>query len=228
MKDIYEYNNVKIEYLGHSGFVFESNGKRIALDPFLTGAPMAAKKPEDVKVDTILITHGHSDHVGDAVEIAKNNNAVIYSNFQVAKYCSDLGAKGEGRPVGFTHKLDWGTYHTRFALHTGNLPNGEDFGMAMSIMVDLGSTKIYCVGDSALHLDFKLAGEIYQPDIVLMPMNGNANMDIDEALIATKWLNPKKVIPIHWDMNAAEGMTPEAFKIRCEKELGIECVAMKP
>lgn len=228
MRDIFEYNDVRIEYLGHSGFIFTQEQNRIVIDPFLTDAPLATKSPQDIKADAIFITHGHADHIGDAVEIAKQNNATIYSNFEVANYCSGLGAQAIGRPVGNTQKLDWGCYHTRFALHSGLLPNGESFGMAMSILLNFGSTSIYCVGDSALHLDFKLVGEIYQPDIALVPIGGMANMDMEKALIATKWLNPKKVIPIHWDMYADPSTDPMKFKLMVEQNLDIECVVLQP
>ena len=182
MTDTLEYKGVKIRYLGHSGFIIAKGEYSIVLDPFLTGAPMAVMKPSDIKASDILLTHGHQDHLGDAVEISKNNQAKITAVMELAEYCTEQGAETIRVPIGGTWQYPWGSAQFRYAMHSGFLPDGRPFGQAASILLNIGGVKIYDLGDTALQQDFKLVGEIYKPDIAFVPIGGRANMNINEAL----------------------------------------------
>ena len=219
--------DITIEYLGHSGFVIHKGNHAIVIDPFLIGAPLATKTPKDIFATDILITHGHGDHVGDSIEIAKNNDVPITTIFGVAQYCESLGAKISSTPLGGTKTFDWGIARFRPAVHNGLFPNGESFDAAAGILLEFDGLKIYHTGDTALNYDLKLVGEIYKPDIALITISGKASMDIEEALIAAQWLKAKKVIPMHWDMGTEGNPNPEDFVAKL-KQIGIEGIALRP
>ena len=133
MTDTLEYKGVKIRYLGHSGFIIAKGEYSIVLDPFLTGAPMAVMKPSDIKASDILLTHGHQDHLGDAVEISKNNQAKITAVMELAEYCTEQGAETIRVPIGGTWQYPWGSVQFRYAMQqqlwelpAGKLEKGED------------------------------------------------------------------------------------------------------
>lgn len=228
MTDVLEVEDVKIQYLGHSGFIIAKNEHKIVLDPFLIGAPMAVKKPEEISANDIILTHGHADHLGDAIEIAKNNRAKISAVMELAEYCMEQGAETIRLPIGGTWQYPWGSAQFRYAMHSGFLPNGKSFGQAASIFINLGNVKIYDLGDTALQNDFKLIGEIYRPDIAFIPIGGRANMNINEALIAARWLNPKIVVPIHYDLYTEGSVDPYQFKSKLENTTDIRCMVMNP
>lgn len=221
------FEDIRIKYLGHSGFVITKGKYNIVIDPFLTNAPMARRKPGDVKADDILLTHGHHDHLGDAIEIAQNNKAKITAVFELAQYCATFGVETLGVPIGVEQLYDWGTAHFRPAIHSGLLPNGASFGPAASILLDFGYLKIYHLGDTALHADFKTVNEVYHPDIALIPIGGRVNMDINEAITGAQWLGVKTVIPIHYDLYTQGKVNPLEFKQKIEATTNIECVIME-
>lgn len=228
MADSITIKDIDITYLGHSGFVVSGKDFAFAIDPFLTGAPMAVKKPEDIKVGDIFLTHGHADHIGDAIQIAQQNDAVITAGFETAEYCRILGAKTSGIPVGGTLQYPFGSAHFRYAMHSGLLPDGKPFGQAASILFRLNGLTLYALGDTALHQDFKLVGSLYRPDIAFIPIGGRANMNIDEALIAAQWLGAPTVVPIHYDLYTQGNVDPLDFKKRLEENSDTRCLILKP
>jgi L-ascorbate metabolism protein UlaG (beta-lactamase superfamily) len=216
-----------LEYLSHSGFIIKTGGHSVAIDPFLTGNPFAKKKPGDIECEDIIVTHGHRDHLGDAVEIAKLNKCKITANFNVCTFAEAQGADVNPVAVGGTLKFPWGSLHARYAMHSGMLPNDTDFGQAASMLLNIGGARIYHLGDTALLADFKLVGEIYKPDAALIPIGGRFTMDIDEAVIAAKWLNAPVVVPIHYNTFDFIKADPEEFKAKAEKETGAKCVVLE-
>lgn len=222
------FDDVRISFLGHSGFCVDKGSHHIVIDPFLSAAPMARKKPENIVADDILLTHGHADHLGDAIEICKNNNARITAVFELAQYCKNQGANVIPVPIGVEQLYDWGKAIFRPALHSGLLPNNQSFGPAAGIILDLGNIKIYHLGDTAINLDLKLVGEIYQPDIALIPIGGRVNLDITQAVMVAQWLGVKTVVPIHYDLYTQGKIDPEEFKKAIESQTKIKCVIMEP
>ncbi|OPZ77019.1 MAG: metal-dependent hydrolase [Alphaproteobacteria bacterium ADurb.Bin438] len=227
MMDTFKIKDIEIKYLSHSGFLITKGEHKILIDPYLSENPLAKIKPQDIKATDILLTHGHFDHVGDAIEIAKQNDCNITTVFELASWCERQGAKANGMPVGGKFKFPWGIIHLRQAMHASITSDGVSVGFPASILIDFGDVKIYHLGDTALINDFKLVGEIYKPDIALMPIGGKYTMDINEAVIATKWLNVSTVIPMHYDTFDVIKANPEEFKQKVEKETNAKCVILR-
>jgi L-ascorbate metabolism protein UlaG (beta-lactamase superfamily) len=218
----------ELEYLSHSGFIIRGGGKSVVIDPFLDKAknPFARALPSSVEADDIIVTHGHADHIGESVEIAKLNNCKITAPFNVAKFLEAQGAAINPIAIGGTLKYGWEA-HARYAMHSGLLPDGTDFGQAMSVLLTIGRARIYHLGDTALHADFKLVGEIYKPDIALIPIGGKFTMDIGEAAIAAKWLGAPVVVPMHYNTFDFIEADPVEFKKKVEMETSSECVVLE-
>ena len=227
MNDTYRVNDkINIKYLSHSGFVITAGSEEIVIDPYLSGNQLAKVKWQDIKATDIILTHGHSDHVGDAVSIASKTGAIIITVFELAEWCRSKGVEAQGMPVGGTFRFSWGKVHLRAAMHSNSTPDGDNAGVPVSVLLDIGGYKIYHLGDTALIDDFKLVGEIYKPDLVMVPIGGYYTMDMNEAVTAVKWLNVPKVIPMHYNTFPNIKVNPAAFKEKVEATTSAECIVL--
>jgi len=196
---------VSITFLGHAGFVFDDGTHAIAIDPFLTGNPVAKHEPADIHCQYIAITHGHPDHLGDTVAIAKTNNATVIATFEITQFVGEQGiTQVEPSNIGGKIKTDFGWVALTAAFHSSSC-NGRYMGMPCGLVVHMGGTTIYHCGDTGLFSDMKLIGEIYRPDIACIPIGDRFTMDAEMATRAAEMINPKVAIPMHyatWDLLA--------------------------
>lgn len=220
--------SVKIKFLGHSAFKIISDNYSILIDPFITGNPEAKATQEDLKVNDILVTHAHADHLGDSINLSKKTGAKLTAIFELANYCTGKGAKTQGVNMGGKVQFEWGNACWLPASHSSGTVDGHYGGTPASILMRIGNTSIYHAGDTGLHMDMKMIGEFYKPEISLLPIGGFYTMGIDEAVQAAKWVGSKKIIPMHYNTFPPIKAEAEEFKSKLEAETDAECVILNP
>jgi L-ascorbate metabolism protein UlaG (beta-lactamase superfamily) len=204
---------MKIKYLGHSAFLLEGNDK-VLIDPMLSGNPGAPISADKVDCDIICVTHGHGDHLGDAVEIARRTGAEVACIVEMSDYLEKCGVKGVGFNMGGTAKIK----HTKItmvpAFHSSSIgAPGLEFSAAMPVGMVIDSGKVvYHAGDTCVFGDMKLIGEMYKPDVALLPIGGFYTMDPSQAAIATSLVNPKIVVPMHYNTWPPIKQDPKEFE----------------
>ena len=209
----------KITFLGHSAFYMEGEKAKLVIDPFLTGNPVAQKKPEELKVDFVLLTHGHGDHIGDAVDIAKANNATIIAPFELANYCAQQGANVHPMHIGGARQFPFGKVKLTIAHHGSAAPDGTYTGNPCGFLITMDGKTFYHPGDTGLFYDMKLIGEMNSIDVAVLPIGDNFTMGVDDAVKATEFLRPKMVIPMHFKTFDVIDVEPTDF-INKVKALG--------
>ncbi len=212
--------SVTITFLGHAGFLLESGDHRVAIDPFLTGNPIATMKAEDVRCDFIALTHGHADHIGDTVAIAKANGAAVAAAFEICDYLATKGVeKCEPGNPGGKITTDFGWIAFTQAFHSSSF-EGQYMGQPCGVVVNLGGVTVYHCGDTALFSDMKLIGEIYKPDIACIPIGDRFTMGPELGAKAAEFIRPKIAIPIHYGtfpgmlVPDASGFNPSGVEVK--------------
>jgi len=209
---------ITVTFLGHAGFVLDDGSNSVAIDPFLTGNPAATMKPDEVRCQSIVLTHGHGDHIGDTVTIAKSNDATVFAANEIAEYLSEQGCKTEPGNPGGKIDSDFGWVAFTQAFHSSSY-EGRYMGMPCGAVVHLGGVTVYHCGDTGLFSDMKLIGEFYRPDIALVPIGDRFTMGPELATKAAEWIKPKVAIPMHYStwpllVSDASGFTPEGMEVR--------------
>lgn len=189
----------KITWLGHSTFQIETAGKTILLDPFLTGNPSAAISANEATADAIIVSHGHGDHVGDTIEIAKRTKALVIANFEIISWLEKQGVKNvHSQHIGGAHQYEFGTVKLTIAHHGSMLPDGSNGGNPCGILLKLTDGTIYFAADTGLFYDMTLIGE-EGVDLAILPIGDNFTMGPEDSIRATKMIAPKRVMPMHYN-----------------------------
>lgn len=214
---------VKLTYHGHSAFEITTEQYSLIIDPFFTGNTNAKIKPKDIKADFIILTHAHGDHLGDAFEIAKNNNATIIAVNELANYVSLKGCKAHNMHIGGGHNFPFGRLKFTIAHHGSSTEDGQYMGEPAGVVIMINGKNIYHAGDTGLFLDMKLIGEITPLDAAIVPIGDNFTMGVDDAVKAVEFLNPKVAVPMHFGTFGVIDSDPQEFKRKVES-IGKKCV----
>jgi L-ascorbate metabolism protein UlaG (beta-lactamase superfamily) len=216
-----------IRFLGHACFTLSDGDTTVLIDPFLSGNPKAAISAQDVSATAILLTHGHGDHFGDTVEIAKRTGAPAVAIVEIANELGEEGLDVRDPNLGGTVKFDWGWVKLVPAWHTSTTPKGTANTPA-GLVVNFKDTIVYHLGDTSLFSDLQLVGKRAPIDVALMCIGGHYTMDRTDAVDAAQLIGAKTVIPCHYNTFPPIETDAEAFKSDVESATGSDVVVLEP
>jgi L-ascorbate metabolism protein UlaG (beta-lactamase superfamily) len=219
-----------ITWLGHNAWSIETNGKTILVDPFLDDSPTSPRKARDVAADFILLSHGHSDHLGDTVAIAKRSGATVITNFEVGQWISKKGvdnSKIVGMNPGGGIRQPFGHVKFTVAHHSSSMPDGSYGGVPGGFLLTLGDSRVYFACDTALFLDMKLIGA-GGLELAVLPIGDLYTMGPDDSIDATKLLNPKRVAPCHYNTWPPIAQDAAAWAEQVRSHTAAEPIALEP
>jgi len=231
---------MEIKYHGHSCFELSDGEATLLLDPFLKpNNPVAVASADEVNPTHIALTHGHADHMADAVPVAKRTGAHCVAIVEIAEWLKGQGVEALSDPnLGGTVRFDWGSIKLVPAWHTSTLPGSEEapfsaeHGVSIStpsgLIVKIGGVTVYHAGDTCLFGDMKLIGERERPDVALLPIGGHYTMDRHDAVAAAEFIGAKTVIPIHFDTFPPIETDAAAFKADVEAQTSSQVVVLEP
>jgi len=206
---------MRISYHGHAVIQIQTNGKTIMIDPFITGNQLTDLKAEDLTPDVIILSHGHNDHVGDTVELAKRNNALVIANAEISDFLSWQGVNTHAMHIGGAYQFEFGKVKLTQAFHGSSYTTEKNeliyCGMPAGILFMNEGKTIYHAGDTALFSDMKLIGERHPIDIAFLPIGDNFTMGPEDAAYAAKLLDAKMVVPIHFNTFPPIKQDPDQF-----------------
>jgi L-ascorbate metabolism protein UlaG (beta-lactamase superfamily) len=215
---------MQVTYHGHSVVKIETGGKTIIIDPFITGNGLTDLTVEDIKPDVIILTHGHNDHVGDTVQLAKENDSLVIANDELSTYLSWQGLRVHGMHIGGAYQFEFGKVKLTPAFHgTGLQADGNQIvycGMPAGILFMAEGKTIYHAGDTALFSDMKLIGERHPIDLAFLPIGDNYTMGPEDAAYAAKLLAAKTIVPIHYNTFPVIKQDPQDFLQMLENQNG--------
>lgn len=220
---------LKATFYGHA-CVFVTDGKHsIIIDPFLSGNPLAPIAAADIDVDYILATHGHGDHLGDAIDISKRTGATIIAPNELAVWVSQRGALAHNMHIGGGYDFEFGRVKLTIAHHGSAAGESglEYTGNPCGFLVTMGGATLYHTGDTGLFYDMKLIGEMNPVDLMFLPIGDNFTMGVDDAVKAVELVKPKIAVPMHYDTWDIIHADPQQFKRKSEGK-GVRVVILKP
>ena len=189
----------EIRFLGHASFQILTAGKSILIDPFLTENPQAAVSADEIDADAIVVSHGHADHVSDVESIAKRTGALVIANHEIVSWFQSRGVENaHPMHIGGAHSFEFGTIKLTVAHHGSALPDGSNGGNPAGILLRTSDGTIYHAGDTGLFSDMQLIGE-EGLRVAILPIGDNFTMGPDDAVRATRFLNPEIVVPCHFN-----------------------------
>jgi L-ascorbate metabolism protein UlaG (beta-lactamase superfamily) len=218
---------MELRFLGHACFELSDGDARVLIDPFLSGNPKAAIAAEDVAATTILLTHGHADHIGDTVAIAKRTGAPVVAIVELAGEIGQEGVEVFDPNLGGTVRFDWGWVKLVPAWHTSTTPKGT-VNTPAGLLINFDDTIVYHLGDTSLFSDLQLVGRRHPIDLALMCIGGHYTMDRTDAVDAAQLVAAKTVIPCHYNTFPVLETDAQAFKSDVESAGHADVVVLEP
>ena len=218
---------MEVRFLGHAAFELADGDTTVLIDPYLTGNPMASISADDVAATTILLTHGHGDHIGDTVAIAKRTGATTVAIVEIANELGEEGIDVRDPNMGGTVKFDWGWVQLVPAWHTSTTPKGTA-NVPAGLLINFQDTIVYHLGDTCVFSDLQLVGKRNPIDIALMCIGGHYTMDRFDAVTAADFIGAETVIPCHYNTFPAIETDAQAFKADVESATSSQVVVLEP
>jgi L-ascorbate metabolism protein UlaG (beta-lactamase superfamily) len=218
---------MEVRFLGHACFELADGDATVLIDPFLSGNPKATISADDAVATTILLTHGHSDHIGDTVPIAKRTGAPVVAIVELAGEIREEGVDVHDPNLGGTVKFDWGWVKLVPAWHTSTTPKGT-VNTPAGLLINFQDTIVYHLGDTSLFSDLQLVGKRHPIDIALMCIGGHYTMDSSDAVDAAQLVGAKTVIPCHYNTFPLVEADAQAFKSDVESATQSNVVVLEP
>lgn len=216
---------LQVSYHGHSVVQVSTNNKKILIDPFINGNELTDLTVDQIEADVIILTHGHNDHVGDTVEIAKKNNALVIAPYELAVYIGKNGIDIHPMNIGGAYEFDFGKVKLTQAFHGSSYQESDGTviytGMPSGVLLTSNEKTIFHAGDTALFTDMKMIGERNNIDLAFLPIGDNLTMGPEDAKDAALWLKAKKVVPIHYDTFPAIKQDPLKFAQMLPEGVGL-------
>ena len=220
--------SVKLTWYGHATMDLETGGYKILIDPFFSGNPSASIPADQAQADFILISHGHGDHVGDVVSIGKRTGALVISNAEISGWLQAKGLTTHAQHIGGGYNHPFGYLKLTLAIHGSGLPDGSNGGNPTGfLLTTLDGQKIYIAADTGLFGDMQMIGE-EGIDLAVLPIGDNFTMGPDDALKAVKMIQPKHVVPVHYNTFDVIKQDPNAWAERVEAETSTKVHVLKP
>lgn len=223
--------SITFKFHGHATFTVQTDAGTIVIDPFFSpNNPLAPETVDAIDADFILISHGHGDHIADAVPLAKRTGALIISNFEIVNWMAAQGAEnGHGMNPGGAYTFPFGRVKCTIAHHSSALPDGSNGGNPMGFLINFNDgPDVYFAGDTALTYDMRLIGEAGGVDLALLPIGDNFTMGPDDAVRAAQFVEAKHVIPIHYNTFPPIQQDPQAFSDKLRSTADIDCTILEP
>lgn len=215
---------MRLTYYGHSCFSLENEGVSLLFDPFIDENPLCEVDSSQVKAHYILVSHWHTDHMKDLLKIAKAQGSLVVSTYEVAIVCEARGVKAHAMHLGGKAGFDFGFVRVTPAFHGSGIPGGH----ACGFIVDFFGQVLYFAGDTALFGDMELLRRLENIETALLPIGDNFTMGIDDAVIATEFIRPRLVVPMHYNTNPQIQCDPQVFKEKVEQQTGSRCQVIPP
>ena len=218
-----------LTWLGHSAWRLDTADLKVVIDPFFTGNPSATLAADQIEADYLIVTHGHGDHVGDVVSIAQRTGATVISNFEICDWVQKQGVRRiHAMNTGGAHDFPFGNLKLTIAHHTSMLPDGSNGGNPVGLRIRLKEAKtIYLAGDTGLFYDMKLIGE-EGIDLAVLPIGDNYTMGPDDAVRAVKLIQPRRVVPTHYNTWPLIAQDAGRWADRVRRETGVDVAVIQP
>jgi L-ascorbate metabolism protein UlaG (beta-lactamase superfamily) len=220
--------SLELTFLGHNCWRLRDGKNEVLIDPFLSGSPTAPLKPADVSPNFMLISHGHGDHIGDVIDIAKRTGATVISNYEICSWLAKHGVKHtSGGNLGGWQTHAFGRVQLTLAFHSSELPDGAGGGNPSGLLVEMAVRRLYFACDTALFSDMQLIGAAGL-DVAVVPIGDFFTMGPDDALQAVKWLKPKRALPCHYDTFPPIKQDAAKWADRVKAEASSDAQVLKP
>ena len=211
-------------FYGHACFSLQQGNTILLFDPYLTENPFQTAQASAVKCNYILVSHAHGDHLGDTISIALRTKATVITTAEIAHLCADSGCETHAMHIGGKHSFEFGYVRITPAFHGSGIAGGH----AAGFIVKFGDKTIYYSGDTGLFGDMALLGRLEKIDLAILPIGDNFTMGIDDAVEAVRLLQPKKVIPVHYNTWPLIKQSPEEFQEKVQSATAIPVLIVSP